>query len=60
REAVFTLFTRMEGGDMPGDGMGLAIAKRIVEAHGGKIWAEPRPGEGTAICWTLPVLEPAA
>ncbi|HTA17341.1 MAG TPA: ATP-binding protein, partial [bacterium] len=60
RETVFTLFTRIEGGDMPGDGMGLAIAKKIVEAHGGKIWAEPRPGEGTAMCWTLPVFEPAA
>jgi len=60
REAVFTLFARIEGGDMPGDGMGLAIAKKIVEAHGGKIWAEPKHGEGTAICWTLPVFEPAA
>jgi signal transduction histidine kinase len=60
RETVFTLFTRIEGGDMPGDGMGLAIAKKIVEAHGGKIWAEPKPGEGTAICWTLPAFEPAA
>ncbi|HTB21438.1 MAG TPA: ATP-binding protein [bacterium] len=60
REAVFTLFTRLEGGAMQGDGMGLAISKRIVEAHGGSIWAESRPGEGTAICWTLPALEAAA
>jgi signal transduction histidine kinase len=40
--------------------MGLAIAKRIVEAHGGKIWADPKPGHGTAIYWTLPVMEPAS
>lgn len=37
-----------------GSGLGLAIAKSIVEGHGGRIWAESQPGEGAAICFTLP------
>ncbi len=37
-----------------GSGLGLAIARSIVEAHGGRIWAESRPGEGTRIAFTLP------
>jgi signal transduction histidine kinase len=32
----------------------LAIARSIVEAHGGRIWAESRPGQGTRIAFTLP------
>jgi len=41
-----------EGG---GSGLGLAIARSIVEAHGGRIWAESKPGQGTTIAFTLPV-----
>jgi signal transduction histidine kinase len=53
-EAVFILFRRL-GGDtgVPGEGMGLAIAKKIVELHGGRIWAEAEPGRGCAIHFTL-------
>ncbi len=37
-----------------GTGMGLAVAKSIVDAHGGKIWAESAPGKGTSLTFTIP------
>jgi signal transduction histidine kinase len=37
-----------------GSGLGLTIARSIVEAHGGRIWAESRPGQGTRIVFTIP------
>ncbi|MEE8168496.1 MAG: ATP-binding protein [Candidatus Hydrothermarchaeales archaeon] len=38
----------------PGAGVGLTITKNIVDAHGGKIWAESKPGKGSKFCFTLP------
>jgi signal transduction histidine kinase len=55
KEAVFALFKRLnvkEG--VPGEGMGLAIARKIVDLHGGRIWAEPSPGQGCTMAFTLP------
>jgi len=52
-EKVFALFYRGTA-DGDGSGAGLAIVKRIIEAHGGRIWAEGQSGKGTTMCFTLP------
>jgi two-component system sensor histidine kinase KdpD len=54
-DEVFESFARGESRDRKGAGLGLAISRAIVEAHGGKIRAEPREGGGTRIVLTLPV-----
>jgi signal transduction histidine kinase len=40
---------------MPGLGLGLYISRGLVEAHGGRIWAESAPGESTTFVFTLPL-----
>jgi len=56
-EATFEgLFTPFHTTKPDGLGMGLAISRSIVEAHGGRLWAERRPGRGLAIRFTLPAL----
>jgi signal transduction histidine kinase len=46
--------------DYPGTGIGLAIAKKVVERHGGEIWAERRAEGGTRFSFTLPVAKERA
>ncbi len=54
-ERIFNLFEKLDG-KSDGNGIGLAIARRIIEAHGGKIWAESEgAGKGTTFFFTLPV-----
>ena len=47
KEEIFDLFSRFSGDKFKGTGIGLAIAKRIIEKHNGKIWAESMPDEET-------------
>jgi two-component system sensor histidine kinase KdpD len=57
-ERVFDKFYRVERPEqVTGTGLGLAICKGIVEAHGGRIWAEAREGQGTRMTIALPVAE---
>jgi two-component system, chemotaxis family, sensor kinase Cph1 len=52
---IFGAFKRLHGQEVPGTGIGLALCRRIVENHGGRIWAESKgKGQGASFCFTLP------
>jgi signal transduction histidine kinase len=59
QERIFSSFYRVQNGltrEKPGAGLGLAICRGFVKAHGGEIWLEPRP-QGTCVAFSLPLTE---
>ncbi|QRN96062.1 PAS domain S-box protein [Archangium violaceum] len=58
-EHLFDRFWQVRHGDRRGAGLGLSIAKGLVEAHGGRIWVESEPGRGSTFCFVVPVAHEA-
>ena len=56
---AFAMFKRAHGSEVEGSGIGLAVCRKVVEAHGGAITAEPAPGGGTLVRFRLPAEVPA-
>jgi light-regulated signal transduction histidine kinase (bacteriophytochrome) len=56
-ESVFEPFKRLHGRQYAGSGLGLTFCRKVIESHGGRIWIESRPGEGSTFLFTLSVAD---
>jgi signal transduction histidine kinase len=58
QKSIFEPLKRFAQDEVPGSGLGLAVSRRIVERHGGSIWVESEPNQGSTFSFTLPAIVP--